>query len=233
MTRLRRLGRPCAEISTAGGRSQVRARLPGPLAGVLGAEADADGPGGHLLSCDSADHAKPGQTETQQQRPGSDATLRAQAGSHPFSYSVPPSSALWELRSHRRGAGHSHGSRGPGTAPAVPVPGVLLRRGACDPWPLTRFSSVRGGFQPPRALPAPPHIKGTLRAVKGARDSTGVACPPSFRRAARAQRAAPSGCRLLNLPRLFLLFPISLSCFSAFQINFLSSILKIHYLDHH
>lgn len=81
-TRLWRLGRPCAEISTAGGRSQVRARLPGPIAGVLGAEADADGPGGRLLSCDSADHAKPGQTETQQQRPGSDSTLRAQAATH-------------------------------------------------------------------------------------------------------------------------------------------------------
>lgn len=82
MTRLWRLGRPCAEIPTAGGRSQVRARLPSPVAGVLGAEADMDGPGGRLLSCDSADHVKPGQTETQPQRPGSDSTLRAQAATH-------------------------------------------------------------------------------------------------------------------------------------------------------
>lgn len=55
---------------------------PGSVAGVLGAEADADGLGGRLLSCDSADHAKPGQTETQQQRPGFDGTLRAQAATH-------------------------------------------------------------------------------------------------------------------------------------------------------
>lgn len=44
---------------------------------------------------------------------------------------------------------------------------------------------------------------------------------------------APSGGRLLDLPHLFLLFPISPSCFSAFQINFLSFILKIHYLENH
>lgn len=38
----------------AGGRSQLRARLPGPVARVLGTEVDADSPGGRLLSCDSA-----------------------------------------------------------------------------------------------------------------------------------------------------------------------------------
>lgn len=223
MTRLWRLGRPCTEISMAGGRSQLRAQLRGPVARVLGAEADADSPGRRLLGCDSADHAKPGQTETQQQRPGSNSTLHAQAG-HPFSYSVPPPSVLWELRSHHRSAGRSHGSRGPGAAPAGAAPELPLGRDvwwslACDP-PFQRV----GGFLPPRALPStPPCCERSLARVR-------PVLPASTEQVGR--RRGPHG---LLAPRLASLFPpvshlaVLFLCFS----DFLSLILKTHSLDHH